>query len=324
MARTAPSLPKTETLHNRHEINLEQAQAIEEMRARTAQILGGYSSELLVVVGPCSITENDEDIIARENRRIAELTADPSNNIVALHRMPPWKPRTNPDDWHGLETTDPEIAYRILHTAAGTNANVAIEMAQESHMDRYGRLSTLVWKGGRNFGSDAARLVERLGLQDSHLPVAIKNKLDGTIVDAIEDIDVIELNRELASNPAPTTLLYRGGLNAQTPEAWESEYLRVFEQTKGKLLVDVAHGGEQAHDPKRRFGKSVMGQIACLDHLIEITRRSKCLPLGVFIEASDAESQTDPVIPLEIALQKAQELAELSLSVSGEIQETRV
>jgi hypothetical protein len=324
MAQVAPRFPTTETLHTQHEMTHEQHIAIEAMRLKVAQILGGFSSELLVVMGPCSINENDQDILQRENDLIASLTADSSSNIIALHRMPPWKPRTKAEDWHGLETTHPEMAYEMLHSAAANNANVAIEAAQGLHMERYGHLSTLIWKGGRNFGPEGEALVGQLGSEYSDVPVAIKNKLDGTTEDATRDVDVIELERSLTFDPAPAVLLYRGGKDAETPQAWRQRYIQIFDQTQGRLLVDVAHGGEMAHDPKGKFDKSVIGQIACLKSVIDIAKETGRVPQGVFIEASDAESWTDPVMPLEEAIEKVRILAALRITASREIQQSKV
>src|SRR5690348_9128734 len=72
---------------------------------------------LIAVLGPCALT-NDPEAVAAEGARIKELTVV-RRGIVAVHRMAPWKSRSEPEtSWNGLETTDPEAAFRILADAA--------------------------------------------------------------------------------------------------------------------------------------------------------------------------------------------------------------
>ncbi len=113
--------------------------------------------------------------------------------------------------------------------------------------------------------------------------------------------------RKARGNGASISLIFRGGKLFDTPDKWEEAYVDALDATNGRLIVDTAHGGEMAHDTEGKFNKSVLGQIACLDHVIELAKAG-IVPTGILCEASDAPSQVDPVIPFETAVQKTVEL----------------
>jgi phospho-2-dehydro-3-deoxyheptonate aldolase len=310
MPKFAPELPTTQTLHERYQFTPEQREAIADRRDRVSHKLGGHSAGLLVVVGPCAMTRA-EQIMRHEARQMRELTGEADADIEGLYREPDWKPRTREEDWHGLMTTEPEAAYRILHEHAATYANVAIEIgADPRHLERNSDLVTLAWKGGRN--DVKGELTDALALHDPTLPIAIKNGLDGNIDRALADVERIESLR--GDMGARAILLFRGGANAQNLDEWEEQYLLTHERTGGRFLVDWAHGGEQAGDLRGNFGKSKLGQIACMFRTIEIAKRTGKTPVGVFSEATDAQSPTDPTIPFELAIEGAQVLAEIRQS----------
>jgi len=311
MAERAPIQPTTHELARLHPRLPGSHEQLLRQRLRATSLLGEYSAGLLAVIGPCAMTDAEE-IIQSESERLA-LASTKNPNLMALYRAPIWKPRTRKEDWHGLETTNPELAYRIMVQRSHATANMAVEIGTDPrHLSRYGDHTTLAWKGGRNHEEPA--LTEALALYDPTLPVAIKNGLDGDITPALADIETIEsLRRGIG---ARAILLFRGGLNATTPETWEEQYLLAHEATNGRLLVDWAHGGEQAHDPNGVFGKSVEGQIACMEHTIEIAERTGKAPAGIFAEASSAISPTDPVMPFDEALEGALALAKIKQSVT--------
>jgi 3-deoxy-D-arabino-heptulosonate 7-phosphate (DAHP) synthase len=310
MTEFAPSTPTIEELHSSHPNSLDQQEAITSMRQRVSAMIGGHCLEgTLAVIGPCAMTL-DEDIINHEGRQLAGITTE-NPEVLMLHRLPPWKPRTRNEDWHGLETTEPQAAYRILATRATDSANVTAEIGHTPHLERYEHLLALGWKGGRN--QDNPQLTKALALHSPSLPIAIKNGLDGKVDNALFDVDAIQSLR--TDHDSKSLLLFRGGANAQTPEAWREQYLLTHELTDGRMLVDWAHGGEQAHDPERRFGKSILGQAACMNHMLAIVRETGKAPLGIFTEATNADSPTDPVMPFEDALEGVRQLVELKRSL---------
>jgi len=305
MAIIVPERPTTHELQTKYPQTLNERARILEKRARVSKQLGGYSTRLLIVLGMCGPTRDALDVVAREAAQLA--------NHEALCRMPDWKPRTDPKMWSGLLPTDPVAAYRLLHDTAQKHANVAIEVSTDPrHLERNAPFVTLAWKGGRNHTEP--ELTDRLALYDPTIPVAVKNGLDGEVDSALRDVERIEELRH--GMGARAILLWRGGLNAKTPEAWEEQYLHIHELTEGRFIVDLAHGGEQAHDPHGKFGKSIDGQRDCMDHLIEIVEHTGKTPVGIFAEASDHKGRTDPNMPFDQALERALRLAELKQSLT--------
>jgi phospho-2-dehydro-3-deoxyheptonate aldolase len=309
--RYNPSNPDTRTLELQYSLTENQYELIAAQRDRVTDIIRNSATGLIAVVGPCALT-NTPEAIEEEGMTIAELDSA-YKGLAALHRLPPWKPRTRREDWHGLETTEPEAAYRIIADAARSRGNVAIEMGHYDHVMRYELLTTLGWVGGRNV--QRHELAEAIAIHDHSLPIAVKNGLNGAILKARQNIQGI--NKDIGrNNTSPATLIYRGGENAQTPEAWERQYVRVLQQTRGNVIVDVAHGSEMAHDPEGGFQKSVEGQENALEHVIRLAEMGH-IPMGVMIEASDIESPTDPVMPLQVALDGVKRLYEIKMGIQN-------
>ncbi len=250
--------------------------------------LSGEDPAILGIAGGCALTE-DVEIINREGDQLADRGA--------LQRLCFWKPRSDPQAYHGLDTTKPECALQTVEDRSYLAANVCAELGLPKHIGRYAAKLTFAWTGGRNDDNfDLKRLV---ALSDPTLSLGAKNGLNGEIDIALRDIE--ELVRLRGSDGAEVVLIYRGGFNAQTPDDWEKQYIRAHELTGGRFIVDTAHGGEMAHSPDQDFTKSVLGQIACLDHVMELARDGLA-PRGVMMEASDTISPTDPNMPFTAAL----------------------
>jgi hypothetical protein len=248
-----------------------------------------------------------QEQIEDEGKRIAELSVG-RPDLHTLHRIPPWKPRSNKESWHGEETTNPAGAYRTLASLAARQTNAAIELGSRAHIERYGPMLTFGWTGSRN--AENVALIRTLAIRDPKLPLGIKNGLDGDIDGALERVKMAEKIRDPGDKPAPVVLIYRGGENARTPEQWEGAYLRALDITEGRLIVDTAHGSEMAHDPGRRFKKTLAGQIAAMEAVIRLAEEGR-VPAGIMIEASDIDSPVDPVMPLETALEGVRRLYEI-------------
>lgn len=303
----APDTPSTETLQAMHSLTTEGRQKVYEKRLEAADALR-FGRKLLAIVGPCAMTDDREEILD-ENRRMSAFAMQ--NDIVLLHRLPPWKPRTNPADWHGLETTDPEEAHRITVEIAEQSGNLAMEFGDIRHIRRYIGQATLGWRGSRN---NQQSLLHELAQHDQSLPLAVKNGMNGSTDDTSHDVRRASWLRD-ADDASPITLIFRGGADLRTPDAWMDEYVRTIDRTHGSFIVDVAHGGEQAHDPEEKFEKSALGQIACLHTIRSVASATRLLPHGVMIESSDVPSPTDPVVPLEQAFEELEELARIHRQV---------
>lgn len=291
----APQTPTTTELHERYPLNEVTQLKIDINRQRVGNILSGEEQGVVGLIGACAMTD-DTNRIRIEGHAQHQITQT-EEGLYLVNRRPFWKPRTNPSDWHGLETDDPELAYRTVAGEAIWGSGVAAELNwqdaehSETHAYRYGPLLTFGWIGGRAVQDSA--LMERTAMDATMLPLGIKNGLDGEVGPALEQIEKL---RELrGENGAPVVLLYRGGENAQNPEDWERQYRYAMEATNGKMIVDGAHGTEMAHHPAGNFKKSVEGQLNALKHIEQIASKGE-LPTGVMFEASDAHSPTDPHI----------------------------
>ena len=311
MSQVAPDVPTIEDLEALFPFTVKAENRIERARASLGNLIRGRHSGLIAILGPCAMT-GARNIIDREGHRLHQIQAD-NPGLLTLHRLPPWKPRTNPDDWHGHESEENTVvdAYGIVSKRAADTANLAIEIGHMTHIKRYGSRLTLGWLGGRNI--DNTCLLRALASACPSLPVGVKNGLDGDLDTALRHVEYINTMR--GPDEAPAILIYRGGDNARNPDDWEKSYRRALEMTDGQLIVDTAHGGEMAHDPAGNFQKSVVGQIACLDSVIRVAEEYVELPLGVMIEASDAPSPTDPVMPFASAIAGALKLHQLKAAM---------
>ncbi len=307
MSVYAPESPSLAELQARYPIDEAIHTQVAAARIKTAEIAIQTRPGLIAILGPCAMTAARE-IICDEGEQLA---AAEQNNVglVTTHRVPMWKPRSDPSDWHELETTDPELAYAILAGEVSNGSNLSIEIGHTPHLDRYGKLTVLNRFGGRNIlRSD---IMDEVATADPMLPLGVKNGLDGNIFPALRRVAGIGQLR--AAEGAPAVLIYRGGANASNPQEWEKEYRSALLVTGGRMIVDIAHGTEMAHDPDGKFAKSVGGQILALEHVIKIAESGE-LPIGIMAEASDAESPTDPNMPFQIALDGVVELNGIRLS----------
>lgn len=255
--------------------------------------------ELFMLLGPCSAT-SDKHIMDSEGSELRDLAG---NDLVTAHRGPVWKPRSSMDSWWGEETTNPDEALALVRQRSIESGNFAIEIGVLEHIQKYIENLAFAWVGSRNF--ENIELQSILAKEHPELPLGIKNNLDG-------DVDSLfkrtrELQQMRPEGSAPVVPIFRGGSKLQSPEQWRGALVRLWHMTSGKMIVDVAHGGEQAHDPNKLFGKSVQGQIACTKHLIELMLRG-VIVRGIMMETSDIKSPTDPNIPFNEGIRLSQEL----------------
>jgi hypothetical protein len=181
-------------------------------------------------------------------------------------------------------------------------------------MDRYKPMLSCAWIGSRNIGNN--ELVSMVARLDPKLPLGVKNTMDGATDHALAQIERVNSLRESAEAPAPAVLIFRGGHELDTPGKWEKAYLRALEITDGQLIVDTAHGSEMAHDPDKKFRKSVAGQVAAMEAVIRLAEQGHP-PAGIMLEASDIDSPTDPVMPLETAIEGVKRLHWLKSGQTG-------
>ncbi|HVX56110.1 MAG TPA: hypothetical protein VHA37_00100 [Candidatus Saccharimonadales bacterium] len=280
---------------------------VEQARQELAYAVEHHEEYFVSVDGPCPLTDNPKATLAEADRKAA--AASGLDGYIALDRECFFKPRTNPADWHGLHSSDPEAAGQMLGQLADRHANVIAEVGSIEQFERYGASLTALWIGGRAVGN--TDLIEELAVADPTIVIGVKNGLDGEIDLALEQVARIERLR--GDEGAPAVLIYRGGTNAQTPQASQDMYKRAHEATGGRLFYDAAHGVEMAYHPAGEFKKSVAGQVLASEALIQLTEHGYP-PLGKFAEASDIDAIMDPHMPLDQALEHSRRVHELKLT----------
>jgi 3-deoxy-D-arabino-heptulosonate 7-phosphate (DAHP) synthase len=295
--RVAPDSPSTSELAKLNALSARAHKAIADKRYAICEAFDRPEVSLIAMPGYCSRPARDQiGLILREGQEIAQIEYR-TEGLVTLHRGPTWKPRTNPEDWHGQETTDPLGAHQSVTQEAELLANVAMEIGYKEQLPRYASRLALIWSGGRSVGN--TELIEQMAVFDRSLPLGIKNGLNGDIMQALQQVERAASLR--SHGDAPVFLIYRGGENARRPDDWEDSYLEALDLTAGRLMVDTAHGSEMAHDPLGRWAKSVDGQILAIDHVLNLAEAGYH-PLGITMEASSELGPTDPNMPLRIGL----------------------
>lgn len=310
----APMQPDTPTLHYLYPFDEAARLRRDLARQRVGNILSGEEEGLVAYIGGCAMNE-DAVTIRREGAVQAQVTEN-EEGLYVVHRRPMWKPRTRPEDWAGLETGPSdnsgydreayaEQAYRTLWVEAVHGSGMAVEIGKTYHVERYSHMLVTGWFGARLLNNTDLR--GHMALHDPALPLAVKNPLSGDIQPALEEVQRLNVLRaeQHGDGAAPVVLLYRGGENARTLETWEYHYRAAMEATEGKMVADMAHGCEQAHDPAGAFGKSDEGQRRALNHVYSIAGLHGEMPRGIMAEASDAASPTDPHTPHAYAIRKA-------------------
>jgi phospho-2-dehydro-3-deoxyheptonate aldolase len=309
----APERPTTSELHDVYDIDYQTAVDIAETRININAAIVRPNNRFLLV-GPCALTD-DADALLLENQEWLAFAKE--NGLVAAVRRHPWKPRSVKTwgekmmKWHGLETGyvdasgDPGeatlTAYDIMHNEAMTHKNVSMEIAFDEHVYRYGPMLSFAQIGARTreeyYGSydEYLAFLDFLAKREAVLPIGIKNDTSGSIICAHEEVQrVNEIRSNLGmSATSRAVLIYRGGENAKTPETWEAGAIAAIQLTNGAVILDVAHGGEQAFDPNGAYEKSEDGQLACLEVAMRLKDQGLTY-VGVASETSSLQGPMDP------------------------------
>ncbi len=306
MPTRAPEVPTTVDLRASFPIDAGTELVIAQNRLDISTCLDFPDIATFAAIGYCALPSRmNAGSVEYEGDLVADLN-QPQRGLATAHRLPPYKPRTDPQEYHGEETVDPRGAYMTIREAATTRGNVSLEIRYSEHLDRYVPMASFAWFGSRSVNDP--EFMEEAALFDPTLPLGVKNGLDGNIESALEAVDMI--NKLRSEQDAPAVLVFRGGQNAQNPKAWTERYLEALQTTKGRMIVDCAHGSEMAFDPNENFEKSMVGQYRAMRAVIELANLDQ-RPAGIMIEASQLKSRTDPHIPISVALDGVVELHHL-------------
>ncbi len=260
-----PDNPTTRDLHDAYAIDYADSVAIAGTRIAINSAMA-HPDYRYLLVGPCALTNDPETLMGENEEWLAYAKA---NGLIVGVRRHPFKPRSvltwdeKMTKWHGLETGFPEddgdpdnaalTAYEIMHNEATTHHNVSMEVAFQQHVDRYGPLLSFAQIGARTrdqyYDNYAGylRFLDYLALREPTLPIGIKNDTDGSIDQALYEVDRINdvRSRIGISAVSRAVLIYRGGDNAKTPELWNMGARNAIARTRGAVILDAAHGGRK-------------------------------------------------------------------------------
>jgi phospho-2-dehydro-3-deoxyheptonate aldolase len=309
----APERPTTPELHDAYDIDNQAALDIAQTRIDINAAIARPGNKFLLA-GPCALTE-DAETLQLENQEWRAFAQE--NGLVVAVRRHSWKPRSvktwgeKLTRWHGLETGFEDAddnreaaalsAYEIMHEEAVSQHNVSMEIAFSSQVLRYGPMLSFAQIGARtreeyyDTYEEYLEFLDFLAKREAVLPLGIKNDTSGSITRAVEEVNrVNDIRASIGMSAAHrAVLIYRGGDNAKTPEAWEVGAIEAIEATHGAVILDVAHGGEQAFDFNGKYEKSEAGELACLGAAMQLKRRGLTF-VGVSAESSILESPMDP------------------------------
>ena len=153
----------------------------EEMKA----ILEGKQNKFIVVVGPCSAS--DEDAVCDYVSRLAKLNDEVKQKLFIVHRIYTNKPRTTGEGYKGmLHQPDPEkganilkgiVALRKMHIRAieESHLTAADEMLYPENLPYVDDMLSYIAIGARSVENQQHRLVSS-GID---VPVGMKNPTSG-------------------------------------------------------------------------------------------------------------------------------------------------
>lgn len=261
---TEPAIRKTpspQELKNALVVSAELASQIEHQRQQIRDILSGHDSRLLLVVGPCSV--HDEDAVLEYAERLQSLNHEVQSRILIVMRAYVEKPRTSVG-WKGY-AYDPlrsgqgdmalglEKSRRMMLRVAQLGLPIATEALNPLVMQYLDDLVSWTAIGARTSESQIHReMVSYLSM-----PVGIKNSTDGSAQNAINAMlaaqhshHTLGVNAEgaIAMLDTPgnkdTHLVLRGG-NGITNYDAESIAAALTSLSKAgcaqKVMVDCSH-----------------------------------------------------------------------------------
>lgn len=303
--RKAPNTPNTVQLQTMHRLPGYAQARIRTVQRRATEVLR-TGNGLIAAVGGCALV-NDPEQLQVEGEALQTLEAN-HPGLVTAQRMNTWKPRSDVRSWWGMESRARSAvhAHEIVTAHATAYGNATMELGYAEHVARYKSRVAIGWLGARAalMAADEFEALLDAAARCYDMPIGIKNGQDGDLKSSLGYVAAINDVRNNAG--APAFLMYRGDNTAQTPPAWGEQYKRAWDLTEGRLVVDTAHGTMRAHTPD--YGKSIHGQRAAMDHVIELSLEGWA-PAGVLMEASDTASVVDPNAPHNFALQTVAQLA---------------
>ena len=257
------------------------AETISRQRGAITRVLEGVDSRLLVVVGPCSI--HDEDAALDYGQRLAKLAEETSDHLLLVMRAYVEKPRTTVG-WKGL-AYDPEHtgrgdlaqgltrSRRLLLRLAELGLPLATEALNPLVMRYLEDLVSWTAIGARTSESQPHReLVSGLPM-----PVGFKNATDGSVSAAVNSMQAAAQPHQsigiddqgqvaaLTSSGNPHThLVLRGGRGLTN---YDAASIQAAQQrlrstaSNPRVMVDCSHDNAcKQHQMQPAIAREVLAQ----------------------------------------------------------------
>ncbi len=332
-------LPTPAELEQAHPLSEQAKQKIAETRQQVIDILEGKDVRMIAIVGPCSeddsVRPDGTPSVVHYARELRDIAQDENirKKVLIVMRCPPAKPRSDLG-LAGLEQKDVAMAHKLLTDIANLGVPLAVEVMGSEHIARYGNLVSLHWVGARN---NKDTILRHSLSAYPEMPVLIKNDEHGELQPALQAVQTIKEGHDNARITLPdgrtgyvrrtdgnphAGIVRRGGTQHMSPEGFETGLAQTVE-TGLPYAVDCAHANEQAHDSQNQ--KTVAGQKACFNHLLDMLQNSKLQtePKAIMIESyllegndttqkTPGKSWTDPCISLEDTKEMIKQLASVA------------
>lgn len=253
-------------------LNSHDKKIIENNRSELKNIIRGTSKKFLIIIGPCSIT--DEKSICKYAEKLLKIYETLRSKIFIVLRMFTVKPRTNLNDYKGLvhqpnlfeaeNLYDGLICERktILKLINLTGFPIANEFIYPEIFNYTDDLISYYTLGARSSDSQ----LHKLFLSGLDIPVGIKNSLSGNL---IKNISAVQTPHKLFLKGYETKTIgnilahgiLRGTLSAPNYH-YENliELIENYSSLKNKfIIIDTNHGNSNKNSYEQtRIAKEIL------------------------------------------------------------------
>ncbi len=277
-------------------LSLELAKEIEAFKVKAKNIANGYSSQKVIVVGPCSLY--DETAIYDYAKKLAELQKNSSLYIVMRAFFE--KPRSK-TGWKGYiydpfleNTTDIQKGLyetrKLLLKLVCLHIPLACEIVNPLFYPYIDDLISWSFIGARTSSSQIHRELS----SSLDIPVGFKNNIDGNIKSAIDSVYA-----------------------AQQPQAF------LTQNQVGKLVQQNTKGNPYTHLVLRGSQDQPNYQNTYIQKSIELMESQGILP-RLLVDCSHGNSQKDPEKQIDVFLETVNELPSYNNHIIGTMIESHL
>jgi salicylate synthase/phospho-2-dehydro-3-deoxyheptonate aldolase len=298
-------------------------------------VLNGTDDRLLVIVGPCSIHEQEAAV--EYAGRLSELADTLSDDLLVVMRTYFEKPRTSVG-WPGLALSpdlhgppDPERGFRLARQLMAEITDMGVPVAVEWLTP----VAPAYFEDLVAWGSIGARSVEnqtyRQMASSLAMPIGMKNRTDGAVHPAVDAVRAAARRQAFlgiapdgsaaltrtAGNPDCHVVL-RGGANGPNYHSSAVRHAQGLLRAAGlseRLVIDASHGNcNKDHERQRAVALDLGQQVGAGSEVIRGVMLESFLVAGRQEAAADrplerGQSVTDPCMSWPVTAEVLAELA---------------